>query len=72
MIVFILGRHRGLKVRVLDSGSRSLCSNPGQGTALCSWARHFPSIVPLFTKVYKWPMGTSEFNAGEGADPAMA
>ena len=24
------------------------------GTALCSWARHFALIVPLFNQVYKW------------------
>ena len=24
--------------------------------ALCSWTRHFPTIVPLSTQVYKWVM----------------
>ena len=27
---------------------------PGQGTALCSWARHFTLKVPHFTQVHKW------------------
>ena len=27
--------------------------NPGQGTALCSWARLFTLTVPLSTQVYK-------------------
>ena len=37
-----------------DSGSKGLGSSPGQGAALCSWARHFTLIVPLSTQVYKW------------------
>ena len=41
-------------VSVLDSGSSGPGSSPGQGTALCSWARHFTLTVPLFTQVYKW------------------
>ena len=41
-------------VSALDSGS--------DGTALCSWARHFTPIVPLSTQVYKWDTG--EFTAG--------
>ena len=36
-------------VSALDSG----LSGPGSGTALCSWARHFTLIVPLFAQVYK-------------------
>ena len=40
-------------VSALDSGSNGLGSNPGQGTALCSWARQFTLIVPLSTQVYK-------------------
>ena len=35
------GRHGGLMVSVLDSGLGSPGSSPDQGTALCSWARHF-------------------------------
>ena len=41
-------------VSELDSGSSGPGSSPGQGTALCSWARPFTLIVPLFTQVYKW------------------
>ena len=33
---------------------------------LCSWARHFPLTVPLFTQVCNC---TSEFNAG--SNPAI-
>ena len=41
-------------VSALDSVTSGLGSSPGQGTALCSWARHFTLIVALFTQVYKW------------------
>ena len=41
-------------VSALDSGSGGPGLGPGQGTALCSWARHFTLIVPLSTQVYKW------------------
>ena len=41
-------------VSALDSGSDVPGSSPGQGTALCSWARHSTPIVPLSTQVYKW------------------
>ena len=47
-------------VSALDSGSGGPGSSPGQGAALCSWARHFTLIVPLDTllspptQVYKW------------------
>ena len=47
-------------VSVLDSGSSSLGSSPGQATVLPTvscplcWARHFTLTVPLFTQVYKW------------------
>ena len=40
-------------VSALDSGSGGPGSSPGQGAALCSWARH-TLIVPLSTQVYKW------------------
>lgn len=49
-------------VIALDSGPSGLDISPSWGTALFSWARHFTSIVPLFTKGYKW---VPEFNAGE-------
>ena len=48
------GRHGGLMVSALDSGSNGPGSSPGRGTVLCSWARHFTPIVPLSTQVYKW------------------
>ena len=38
----------------LDSRSNGLGFSPGQGTALCSRARHFTLTVPLFTQVYRW------------------
>ena len=38
-------------VSALDSGSGGPGSSPGRGTALCSWARYFTLIVPLFTQV---------------------
>ena len=41
-------------VSALDSASGGPGSSPGRGTALCSWARYFTLIVPLFTQVYKW------------------
>ena len=41
-------------VNALDSGSSGPGSSLGRGTALCSWARHLTTIVPLFTQVYKW------------------
>ena len=37
-----------------DSGSKGLGLSLGQGTVLCSWARHFTLKVPLSTQVYKW------------------
>ena len=41
-------------VSALGSGSGGPGSSPGQGTALCSWARHLTLTVPLSTQVYKW------------------
>ena len=41
-------------VSMLDFGSDSLGSSPGQGIALCSWARHLTLTAPLLTQVYKW------------------
>ena len=44
------GRHKGLMVRVLDSGSNGSGLSLGWGTALCSWTL----TVPLSTKEYNW------------------
>ena len=41
-------------VSALDSKSSGLAQALPRVAALCSWARHFTLIVPLFTKVYKW------------------
>ena len=41
-------------VSALDSGSNGPGSSPGRVIVLCSWARHFTSIMPLSTQVYKW------------------
>ena len=35
-------------------GRHGLDSSVGQGSALCSWARHFTPVGPLYTQVYKW------------------
>ena len=39
---------------MLDSKLGRLGLRPGQGTVLCSWARHFTFVVLLFTQVCKW------------------
>ena len=41
-------------VSALDSGSGGPGLSPDQGTALCSWARHFTLTVSLSTHLYKW------------------
>ena len=41
-------------ISALDSGSGGPGSSPGQGTVLCSWAKHLTLIVPLSTQVHKW------------------
>ena len=41
-------------VSALDSESNGPGSSPGRVIVLCSWARHFTPIVPLFTQEYKW------------------
>ena len=46
-------------VSVLDSGLSGPGLSPGRGTALCSWTRHSPLIVPLSTQVYKWVAATA-------------
>ena len=53
--------------RVVDSRSNGPGSSPGQGTALCSWTRHFTLIVLLSTQVYKWV----PVNLLLGGNPAM-
>ena len=50
----LFGRHCGLMVSALDSGSRGPGSGPGRVIVLCSWARHFTLTVPLSTQEYKW------------------
>ena len=55
-------------VSALNTGSSGPGSSIGRGTALCSLARHFALIVPLFTQVYVY-MGTGEFTVG--GNPAM-
>ena len=37
-------------------------SSPGQGTALCSRARHCTLTVPLFTQEYKWVLANLLLN----------
>ena len=49
-------RPGSLMVSALDSTSGGPGLSPGQGTALCSWERHFTLTVLLFTQVYKWVM----------------
>ena len=43
-------------VSALDSRSNGPGSSPGWGRAMCSWARHFTLIVPLYISAqeYKW------------------
>ena len=56
------GRRCGLMFSTLDprvSGLWGSLFDPRPGTALCSWARYFTSIVPLFTQllqVYEWSL----------------
>ena len=54
ILFYFNGRHSGLMVSVLDSGSNGPGLSLGQGTALCSWEKNFTLIVPLSTQVYKW------------------
>ena len=54
-------------VSALDSGSGGPGASPGQGTVLCSWARHFTLTVPLSTQAYKWVPA----NLLLGGNPAM-
>ena len=41
------GRHGGLLVSALDSGSGRSGLGTGWGSALCSWARHFIHILVI-------------------------
>ena len=61
------GGRGGLMVSALYSGSGGPGLRPGQGTALCSWARLFILTVPLSTHVYKWVPA----NLLLGGNPAM-
>ena len=60
------GRHGGLMVSALVSGSSVPGSSPG-GIVSCSWARHLTLTVPLSTQVYKWVLA----NLILGRNPAM-
>ena len=51
--LYLMWRYGGLMVSALDSRLSGLGSSPGWITVLCSWARHFTLMVPLFTQVYK-------------------
>ena len=67
-LVSYCGRHGGLMISALKSGSRSQGSSPGQGhfvVFLGSW--HFTLTVPLFTQVYQWLPA----NLMLGDNPAM-
>ena len=48
------GRHGGLMVSALDSGSRGPSSSPGRVIVLFYWARHFTLKLPLTTQECKW------------------
>ena len=50
------GRCSGLMVSVLDAGLYGPRLSPGQGTKLCSLARHLTLslTVPLSTQEYNW------------------
>ena len=54
-------------VNALDLGSSGPGSSPGRSTALCSWARHFTPMVPLFTQMFKW----EPVNLMVGGNPTM-
>ena len=51
---YLRGRHGGLVVSALDSGSRGAGSSPGRVIVLCSWARHFTLTVSLSTQEKCW------------------
>ena len=53
-------------VSVLDSGSSSPGSGPGQGHCVVFLGRHFTLRVPLSTQVYKWVPAKNI-----GGNPAM-
>ena len=50
-------------VNALDSGFSGLGFSPGQGTVLCSWARHFTCSASLYPGV---EMDTSKFDVVGG------
>ena len=55
-ITLNLRRRGGLMVSAAGLRIERSGSSPGRGSALqlCSWARYFTLIVPLYTQVYKW------------------
>ena len=55
-------------VGVLDSGAIGAGLSSCQGTAMCSWARHFTLILPHLTQVYEW-VPVNLINSGN--NPAM-
>ena len=66
-VLIFCGRCGGLVVSALDSRSNGLGLSPGQGTALCSWVRHFTSKClspPRCINIY-----TGKFT--DGGNPAM-
>ena len=60
------GRGSGRIVSALESRPSGLDSSLGRGTALCSWARHFTIMMPLFTQVYKWVLANLLLGGGGG------
>ena len=47
----VIVAHHGLMVSALDCRSSGLGQSPGQGSASCSWARHFTIIVSPSTQL---------------------
>ena len=56
------GRHGGLMVSMLDTGSKGPGSSLDWVIVLCSWARHFTLTVPLSTQEYKWVSANCQGN----------
>ena len=54
------GRHTGLVSSELDARLRGLGLSPGCVIVLCSWAKHFILIVPLYIREYKWVLANCQ------------